>query len=337
MNPGRTRLWFAAWCWTALPVAAAPLESCVDIPEDGARLACYDRASGRVPVPAPEPVASPPPVPAAPPPKPSLLSHIWDLDTSDDGQRFTLRPHHTNYILPFRYTSDTNAHPRSPVTGTASLANPSPAEVKFRLSIKTRLAEKLFNGRVDLWIAYTQQSHWQLYLDSGPFRELNHEPELMALYRLDRNLFGADLRFVNIGLSHHSNGRGDTGSRSWNRLYAQLGLDYGDHVAVLIRPWLRLPDLERVDANPDISRHYGHGEIAAFYRNGGHAVGLTLRSALSLNRPRGAAQFDWYFPLYRQVKGYLQVFSGYSESLIDYNHRQNAIGVGVALVDWLDR
>ena len=67
------------------------------------------------------------------------------------------------------------------------------------------------------------------------------------------------------------------------------------------------------------------------------AVGLTLRSALSVKEPRGAAQFDWYFPLYRQVKGYLQVFSGYGESLIDYNHRQNTIGLGIALVDWLER
>ncbi|MFO1321264.1 MAG: phospholipase A [Burkholderiales bacterium] len=309
-------------------------EACVDIAEDRARLACYDRAMGRKPADVPRAIEEPEP-PA--PPRPSLLSHIWDLDRSDDGERFTLRPHQTNYLLPFRYTSDTNGRPSSPVSGAAGGARPSPAEVKFRLSIKTRLAEKLFDGRLDLWVAYTQQAHWQLFLDSGPFREINHEPELMALYRLDRNLFGADLRFVNVGLSHHSNGRGDAGSRSWNRIYAQLGLDYGEHVAVLIRPWLRLGDLERVDTNPDISRYYGHGDIAAFYRNGGHAVGLTLRSALSVKEPRGAAQFDWYFPLYRQVKGYLQVFSGYGESLIDYNHRQNTIGLGIALVDWLER
>lgn len=337
MSALRRAIVIGAWLWAAAPAGAQSVQSCTDIADDRARLGCYDRAAGRRPLPEAAPEVGQPPPRDAPPAKPSLLSHIWDLDTSDDGQRFTLRPHHTNYILPFRYTSDTNPHPHSPVTGTANIADPSPAEVKFRLSIKTRLAEKLFDGRVDLWIAYTQQSHWQLFLDSGPFRELNHEPEVMALYRLDRTLFGADLRFVNVGLSHHSNGRGDAGSRSWNRLYAQLGLDYGDHVAVLIRPWLRLPDLERVDANPDMSRYYGNGEIAAFYRNGGHAVGLTLRSRLAFEQPRGAVQFDWYFPLHRQVKGYLQIFSGYGESLIDYNHRQTVIGLGVALVDWLDR
>ncbi len=63
---------------------------------------------------------------------------------------------------------------------------------------------------------------------------------------------------------------------------------------------------------------------------------MTLRHSLRAGaESHGSVNVDWAFPLHGDLKGYVQFFSGYGESLIDYNHHQNAIGVGISLDQWL--
>ena len=156
----------------------------------------------------------------------------------------------------------------------------------------------------------------------------------MGVIHTDYDLFGLRGRFINIGLVHQSNVRQEPLSRSWNRIYAQFGFERGGF-GLMVRPWYRIKEDWTVDNNPDISTYLGYGDIVATYERSGHMLSLLLWSNLNFSNFHGAMQADWSFPLYRQLKGYVQVFTGYGESLIDYNHAQTTVGVGFLLIDWM--
>lgn len=307
------------------------LARCAAIADDAARLDCYDRLARRAEAAKPEVSSEAQRLADT---KVSQLSDRWELDAASKQPLFSVRPHHQNYIFAGRWTDSPNQDPYVPEGEDPDQVEfLDPVEVKFQLSLKMKLAEGMFGDNGDLWVGYTQQNQWQLYNDtiSSPFRETNYMPEAMLAFRTDYGLAGLRGRFVTFGLVHQSNGRVEPLSRSWNRIYAQFGFERGNF-AMTVRPWYRLKEDAEDDDNPDIEDYYGHGDVVMQYRRGGQVFGLMGRGNLS--EGKGAVQLDWSFPIYGAMRGYVQAFSGYGESMIDYDHDQNTVGVGVILSDW---
>jgi phospholipase A1/A2 len=314
--------------------AAGGYEACTAIEDDALRLRCYDQAAGRgfsEPA-APAGVAAVQTKPAAAF-RPSILSRMWQLDDESRRHRFAIMPYRQNYILPYTYNFTQEKH-------TYEAANPGveiqDAEAKFQISLKMKLWEDILGTDMDLWAAYTQISFWQVYNSafSSPFRETNYEPEFLLNYRTDKDLWGLlRSRFVQVGLNHQSNGRGKPLSRSWNRFTANFGFERDD-LTLILKTWARLPEDENQDDNPDIAAYLGYGEIWAGTVWRDYHLALMFRNNLRFDENRSALQFEVSFPLIEHLNGYIQYFTGYGESLIDYNHFTNRIGVGVMVKDW---
>lgn len=348
-GPWLTSLGLAGTLATAVAATPAGAVPCRAIDDDRARLACYDQAADRaaMPLTPPQPPAAEhrprSAAPVGPADQPaagsglswSSLSTTWELDAADKRGTFNLLPHRLNYLLPALYTTRTNTQPSSPAPDHTVSAPLSLQQVegKYQLSLKTKLAQDIFGDNGDIWLAYTQQSHWQLYnsRQSSPFRTTDYEPEAYLSMRTDVGLLGWNWRLLNLGVLHQSNGSGLPFSRSWNRLYAQFGFENGNW-SVLARPWWRIRESAATDDNPDIGSYLGSGDLRLAYARGGHLVSLLGR--YSTTGRRGGAQLDWAFPISKALKGYVQATTGYGASLIDYNHAQTTLGVGIVIMPW---
>jgi phospholipase A1/A2 len=268
--------------------------------------------------------------------KGSLLDSRWELAKDSKLGTFNFRAYKPVYLLPAFWSSAPNENPTTSSPGvTASAQSLDAVETKFQISFKTKAIENLFGDNGDVWMGYTQSSHWQVYNgdNSRPFRETNYEPEVLLAFRNNYSIGGWHGRLLGIGINHQSNGRADPLSRSWNRIMLNVGLDRDDW-ALVMRPWWRISDGNE-DENPGIEDYIGRGDVTLVHRRGGNEFALMARHSLrGGDRSHGALQFDWGFPISRTLRGHLQVFDGYGESLIDYDHRATYVGLGISLLEW---
>lgn len=349
--------------------AGAHAETAADcrvITDDARRLNCYDTVFGGVapppadptlmPLPASEGGSAPPgsavtqaaavpEAPAADAPVPqtalSTLDTAWELSPQTQRGRFIVRTYEPNYLLPLHSTSALNRDPGSPThLAAAAPAGYKNTEAKFQISLRTKVADDLLLPDASLWFAYTQRSLWQVWnrRDSAPFRSTDYQPEAIYVVpvpdRVGKLLpWGWRWQMAQVGFAHQSNGQSDPLSRSWNRVYVGAGLTKGE-MSLQWRLNHRLHEKVSDDDNPDLTDYLGTNELRLAWLPGKATAALNWHLNVH-DASRGAWQFDYSYPVDGQqpqgLRWYLQLFTGYGETLLDYNHRQTSIGLGFAV------
>jgi len=234
----------------------------------------------------------------------------------------TISSYDDTYVLA-SYTSDINKDPYI-AGGFEGAEDLQPFEAKFQFSFSVPLFQ--ITPSSSIVAAYTQKSLWQVTNNqiSSPFRETNYRPQIYFMYRPD--LFF--LNNIEIGHKHESNGQTATMSRSWDRAYIALELldgplEYGLHAWSVFG---------RTGENPDIMDYYAPWEAwAKIYT----PVGVfNTKGFYNFDTQRSGIEMGYTFYFNELIGIYAQLYHGYGETLIEYNHSHTRFGLGLKLVNW---
>lgn len=254
-------------------------------------------------------------------------------EESLEEKAFAIAFYQPTYIMPFYYT-------RSPDNGVYAGTTPDGEslkrdEIKYQLSFKVPLWRDILNYPSTLYLAYTQMSYWQAYNHTAFFRETDYQPEMFFANELDFHLYKDwRLNFFNVGAMHQSNGEGGSLERSWNRVYLKA-IASTENFMLILQPWWVVNDSAYQRYNPHMASYLGYGEVVMAYKWNKQVISLQARNFVRYGGQRATATLSYSFPITAYINGYVQVFSGYGQSLLEYNHRTNSFGIGIALSNFV--
>lgn len=214
------------------------------------------------------------------------------------------------------------------------------ADARFQISFKYRPFEpqgsvaKAYPFLSNLYFAYTQNTVWDLGSESSPFRDTSYKPSLF--YRWvgqGRGLLPDEWRG---GLEHESNGQGGVDSRSLNIAFIRPSWHWDTANGRRLTFYPKIYQYLDKDENRDIQRYRGYVDWQLRY---GRDDGLMLMGLYRQGTGGYATgQLDLSYPLSDRVLSrmgtfvHLQLFSGYGETLLDYNReRDTQLRLGISV------
>lgn len=207
------------------------------------------------------------------------------------------------------------------------------ASFKYRVLGSSRPPSSL-GWQDGIYFAYTQKMYVNLAADSSI--ETDYTPELF--YRTPPLALSDSMQVgIDLGVAHESNGRAGVNSRSLNTVFVSPSFmwDLGGNYDLKLSPryWHLIGGRA---GNPDIKAYRGSTGLKAEF---GQKDGLRLAATgrMNVSNGRGALIIEPSFPLsgvLDAVSGFHmfgQFFTGYGETLLDYNRRATRLRVGFGI------
>jgi phospholipase A1 len=206
-------------------------------------------------------------------------------------------------------------------------------DLKLQISGKYRLAKAL-----NLYFGFTQTMFWNIYVTSQPFRDINYNPEMF--YRLVED-DSKNLKSLDFGFIHSSNGKDGLNSRSFNRLYLKTNIATKINRHSLIGEFKFYDIVTSEDTNADIKKYLGYWDFTF------HLTHLVIHQKQRLDLEFRIFAGDKIVNLHKGGRSlgliynfesenfnpsiYLQYFSGHAESFLDYNKTSEQLRLGLLL------
>ncbi len=265
------------------------------------------------------------------------IDEIKDFESKNSMQKwldggFGLEPNKANYILPFGYS---DLEYRSYVLTDEY----KKYEAELQVSLKLRFAENLLGLNERYYASYTHQAFWQLYAESAPFRETTYNPEVFVIFPISGDNSFFNTKSIKLAFAHKSNGQGnieddsyekasdnpDNRSRSINYIYTEFSFQH-DTLITELTLWIPIPENENDNDNPDLMDYTGFSSVKFNYFYNKHM--FTLMGRGNIETKKGAIETTYSHPFVKDIYFYAKIFSGYGETLADYNNYKNKFSVG---------
>lgn len=213
------------------------------------------------------------------------------------------------------------------------------AEFQFSLKYKPFDLTDDWNPLAHTYFAYTQTSFWDLISRDPSFYDTSYKPSAFLFYPdvFQETSIQFDLQG---GIEHESNGKGGTGERSLNTVYLQptIRFDLPAHFQLSFQP--RVWDyLSLGSNNPDLPAYRGYGDLLGALTwnepGSGEKIQFATRLRIGNEGSHAGLLFDLRFNLpfrsHFNPSIQLQYFTGYGQTLRQYNEDSRAFRAGVCI------